>query len=117
MIKLDLDIDTTAKESDVEDKRLAELGKSIPPDCSPEEHLDWRFRFAYHLADNTEERPIQHADAWVERAANFVAMLQDGNGSRRPTDVDFAITFGEAGRNFTLDLVSQRVRHIPEVQS
>jgi hypothetical protein len=91
MIMLNRDIDTIDKESEIREERRAESDKSIPPECDPEKYLDWRFRYAHHLAEHAEELPIQHGDAWVEHAANFLATPQVGNVGCSATDAELAI--------------------------
>ncbi len=91
MIELNLDIDTIVKESKIREERQAEADKSMPPECNPGEYLDWRIRYAHHLAEHTEKRPIRHTDAWVEHVANFLATPQEANIGCRPADVQLAI--------------------------
>ena len=91
MIMLNRDIGTIVKEPEIEQEHLAESDSPIPPEFDPEKYFDWRFRYAHHLAEHTEKRPIRHADVWVERVANFLATPQEGNVGRRSEDVEFAL--------------------------
>jgi hypothetical protein len=91
MIKLNLDVDTLTEKMEADEERPAVPIESIPPDCNPEQYLDWRFRYAYHLVTESNDEPAKHEDAWLGHAVDFLKLCQDGNGSREPTDVDFAI--------------------------
>ncbi len=107
MITLDLDTEAITEKMEAGEERLAVPIESIPPDCSPEEHLDWRLRYAHHLVVESEGPPPPHEDKWLGHAVDFLTMCRNGNGSRRPTDVDFAIK--EAFEIYSSDTLVRQV--------
>ena len=79
----------------------------LPPDCSPDRFLNWRLRYANHLAEHTTARPIQHEDPWVQVAANTFACQFDGPVEPEPTPVNFAIA--EALQLYQSDTLERHV--------
>ncbi|NQU24229.1 MAG: hypothetical protein HQ567_23350 [Candidatus Nealsonbacteria bacterium] len=64
---------------------------TIPRDCDPSRHLDWRFRYASHLVRNSSQRPITHEDPWIQAAVDFCVAHKSGWEDREPTIVDVSI--------------------------
>ena len=79
----------------------------IPPDCSPDRFLDWRMRYAHHLAQHTAARPIEHEDSWVQMAANVFAHQLDGPTEPKPTPLN--LTIGEALKLHQSDTLERHV--------
>ena len=66
--------------------------ESLPPSCNPKLFIDWRLRYASHLARHTRSRPIRHSDPWVETAANAFARQHDEQGPLEPIPANIAFS-------------------------
>ena len=60
MITLDLDTEAFTEKMEAGEERPAVPVESIPPDCNPEEHLDWRIRYAHHLVVKSDDPSPPH---------------------------------------------------------
>ena len=58
---------------------------TIMPDCSPQRFLDWRLRYAYHLAEDANQLPIEHEDPWAQEAAQLIYAGFLGDRAYKPT--------------------------------
>jgi hypothetical protein len=58
---------------------------TIMPDCSPQRFLDWRLRYAYHLAEDANQLPIEHEDPWAQEAAQLIYAGFLGDRKYKPT--------------------------------
>jgi hypothetical protein len=64
---------------------------AIPRDCDPNRHLDWRYRYAVHLVQNSSQHPITHEDPWVQANIDYCLACDSNWEDRNPTIVDVAI--------------------------
>ncbi len=83
----------------------------IPAECNPDRFLNWRLRYAHHLATQTDERPLVHDDPWVQETANLFASSFDHGAAHIPTIVHLAIK--EA---FELSQTNSLQRHVLEAR-
>jgi hypothetical protein len=62
---------------------------ALPPNCNPDQFLNWRLKYALHLTDYADGSRITHDDPWVQAMIDFRLVAQFHH--RPPTETELAI--------------------------